>query len=191
MCKKCETDPVYEFTNKKKLCKICFIKWFEKKFLYTIRKFEMIKKQDIIGYYKKDDYKRIVLEELLKMFTQKSEIKIINLLKNPKSKITKIATPETTDKEAKKIIKIIITNKSKKLENELPINKKNIKPLYLFLEKEIFLYAKLKNFNFKKIKSKENEKISNLINKLEKKHPEVKRAIINSLLKIEKNNSNY
>ena len=43
MCKLCKTKPVYEFTNQRKLCKACFIHWFEKKFLYTIRKFNMIR----------------------------------------------------------------------------------------------------------------------------------------------------
>ena len=72
---------VYEFTNKRKLTKREFIRWFEKKFLYTIRKFQMIKKNDIVGYEKKSDFRGIVLESLLKMFAEKfadaDKIKIV------------------------------------------------------------------------------------------------------------------
>ena len=46
---------VYEFTNKRKLTKAEFLKWFQKKFLYTIRKFEMVKKNDVLGYKKSNN----------------------------------------------------------------------------------------------------------------------------------------
>lgn len=183
MCKICETKPVYEFTNKRKLCKTCFIKWFEKKFLYTIRKFEMIKKKDKIGYYNKSDFRSTVLRELLKMFTQKSRVKLVNLSKN-RFKVNKIAIPETTDSQAEEIINTLIKHKATKIKNHLPVLKKEIKPLYLFLDKEILLYAKLKKLKFKKTIKQKKENLSKLINKLENNHPEIKRAIINSNLKL-------
>ena len=46
MCKFCETKPVYVLLNHKKLCKSCFIKYFEKKVLRTIRTQKMIDKKD-------------------------------------------------------------------------------------------------------------------------------------------------
>jgi len=62
-----------------------------------------------------------------------------------------------------------------------------IKPLYLFLDEEVLLYAKLKKLKFKKeIKGKKTkkDKISNFIDDLEVKHPEIKHAIINSYLEL-------
>ena len=40
-CPQCKLKPLYEFTNKTKLCKQCFAGYFEKKILKTIRKYEM------------------------------------------------------------------------------------------------------------------------------------------------------
>jgi hypothetical protein len=45
------------------------------------------------------------------------------------------------------------------------------------------LYAKLKNLKYKNIKKKE-DKLNNFLNNFEKKHPEVKRAIVNSILEL-------
>ena len=49
MCKICEQKPVYVTLNHKRLCKNCFIKYFEKKVLKTIRKYSMIEKTDTIA----------------------------------------------------------------------------------------------------------------------------------------------
>ena len=65
MCKQCEKNPVYEFTNKRKLCKNCFIDYFHKKILYTIRKFNMIRREDAVGYKKQDDFKGVVLGNMI------------------------------------------------------------------------------------------------------------------------------
>jgi uncharacterized protein (TIGR00269 family) len=49
-CKNCKTNPVITLTNSKiSLCKNCFIKYFEKKVLKTIRKFRLIDKKDNIA----------------------------------------------------------------------------------------------------------------------------------------------
>src|SRR3990167_5006213 len=40
-CQKCKTNAVYEFTNKAKLCKECFIDYFERKIFRTVRKYQM------------------------------------------------------------------------------------------------------------------------------------------------------
>ena len=87
MCNLCLTRPVYEFTNKRKLCGRCFINWFQKKFLYTIRKFEMVEKDDLIGYENKGDFRGVVLEELLKILEEKAPIEIVKL--PTKKKVTK------------------------------------------------------------------------------------------------------
>ena len=242
MCQLCEKKPVYEFTNKRKLCSRCFINWFHKKVLYTIRKFKMIKRGDVIAYENKSDYKSVVLENVLKMYSEKGEVNILKLSANlfsqvNKNKLTKnpsinkihstknfpinhlnksvsdsehklweggrdsvsgsrvgwerfikqnkikIAIPSTTDSEANEIAHILIQDKSSKLKQHSPMVRNVIKPLYLFLDKEVLLYAKLKKLNFKE-KKKKTDALTNFINELEKKHPEIKRAIISSWLKL-------
>jgi tRNA(Ile)-lysidine synthase TilS/MesJ len=180
MCKQCELKPVYEFTNQRKLCKTCFIRYFQKKVLYTIRRFKMIKKDDIIAYKKTKDFRNVVLENILQMLSEKTIIQIVKL---PNKKANKIAIPSTIDSEADEIIHAIIQENVKDLEKIKPIQKNIIKPLYLFLDKEVLLYAKLKKLKFKKFKTKK-DKISEFIDELEEKHPEVKRAVLNSYLEI-------
>jgi hypothetical protein len=181
MCKQCEKNPVYEFTNKRKLCKNCFIKWFQKKVLYTIRKFSLIKNDDVIGYKNKKDFREIVLEDILLMISAKGMVEIVKL--PSKKKTNKTAISLNINLESHNVIDSVINKKISKLPEISPIQKiKNkiiIKPLYLFLDKEILLYAKLKKLKFNKEKIKE-DKISKFIDDLEKKHPEIKRAIVNS-----------
>lgn len=182
MCKLCQTKPVYEFTNKRKLCKTCFVGYFEKKVLYTIRKFNLIKHNDIIGYKKENNFKSVVLENVLNFISEKSDIKIAKL---PSKKANKIAVNCSIDSEAEEIVKELIKGNSVNLKKSLPVKGKIIKPLYLFLDEEILLYAKLKKLEFEKKQIKEN-KFSKFLDESEKKHPEVKRAVVNSLLEIYK-----
>jgi len=100
-----------------------------------------------------------------------------------RAKVDKIAISSTIDQESNDFIYEIINGNLKKLNKIKPVWGKSIKPLYLFLDKEVLLYAKLKGLKFIKKKQKK-DKISNFINELEKKHPEVKRAIVNSYLKL-------
>jgi tRNA(Ile)-lysidine synthase TilS/MesJ len=69
------------------------------------------------------------------------------------------------------------------LKKNLPSYENAVKPLCLFLDEEILLYAKLKNLKFRKAQEKK-DKIRNFEDEFEKKHPEVKRAIVNSVLKL-------
>jgi len=179
MCQLCETKPVYEFTNKRKLCKTCFIKWFQKKVLYTIRKFNMIKSGEIIAYKKGNKINEVVLENILKMYSEKGHVTIKEKTQNSK---LKIAIPTNADTETHAIIDELFNSK---LKNHNPVNQKIIKPLYLFLNKEILLYAKLKNLKFNKIK-KEKNKLKDFVNQLEKKHPELKQAVIKNWLGLKK-----
>jgi tRNA(Ile)-lysidine synthase TilS/MesJ len=81
----------------------------------------------------------------------------------------------------------LIEKNVSELKNYLPIQGNIIKPLYLFLDSEILLYAKLKGLKFKQ-KKKKGDKIQRFEDEFEKKHPEVKRAIVNSLLALHQNN---
>lgn len=201
MCKLCKTKPVYEFTNKRKLCARCFVNYFERKILYTIRKFGMVKSGDVIGYFSSKHFRDIVLKEMLKIIADKGDVKIKELpppnLKHPlaeryiKLGITKIALSSSVDLNSDEILDEIIKGNAKNLNTFLPVKKIRrisiISPLYLFLDEEILLYAKIKKLKFKKIKEKK-DKIGIFLDEFEKKHPEVKRAIVNSLLALHQNN---
>ena len=104
MCKQCEQNPVYEFTNKRKLCKSCFIKYFDKKVLYINWKFDLIKPNDTIAYKKSNDVKDVVLEDILKIFTNRGMIKVVKL---PFKDSTKVAISFNIDIESDIIIKTI------------------------------------------------------------------------------------
>lgn len=175
MCQQCETKPVYEFTNKRKLCRNCYVYWFEKKFLYTIRRFNMISKKDILGYENKKDFRNVTLIYLLKMLERKSPIRV-----NARN-FNKKAVANTTDIVSGKIIhNFIKKNFNIKIK---PIENKIIYPLYLFLDTEVLLYAKIKKLKFVSIK-KTKSKWFDFVESLEKKHPEIKRAIVNSYLEL-------
>ncbi|MEK6906074.1 MAG: hypothetical protein AABW81_00445 [Nanoarchaeota archaeon] len=174
MCKQCIKNPVYEFTNKRKLCKNCFINYIHKKLFYAIRKFEMIKQEDIISFKKTDNFRDVVLDDLLRL----AEIKMFAIISSKKS--SKKAISSTLDIESKKIIYELINGNINKL-NAKPVDKSIIKPMYFFLDEEVLLYAKLKKLKYK-IKKEKKDKINLFIDDLEKKHPEIKRAIVNSYL---------
>jgi len=213
MCQMCEKKPVYEFTNQQKLCARCFVRYFQKKFLYIVRKFKMIRQGDIIGYENKGDFKGVVLEDVLNMFSEKAVVELVKVsishktappnslpdlvfpilppskawkLKLSKSKSsptpTKFAITSNLDFEADKIVHELIKGKGG-FKKVAPVEGKIIKPLYLFLDKEILLYAKIKKLKYKEKKMK-LDKVSEFVNKLEEKHPEIKRAIVNSYLEL-------
>jgi tRNA(Ile)-lysidine synthase TilS/MesJ len=184
---------VYEFTNQRKLTKAEFLKWFQKKVLYTIRKFEMISSEDVIVYENKGDFRGLVLEDVLKMFAEKADVEIMKIpssitpttrpkkLLTRKSKLTKTAVAHTLDIESDKLVHEVIKGNANNLKKLAPVEGNIIKPLYLFLDKEVLLYAKLKKLRYKKVVEKK-DKISSFIDELETKHPEIKNAIVKSYL---------
>ena len=197
MCKLCETKPVYEFTNKRKVCKNCFVRYFQKKFLTTIRKFGMVNKGDAIGYEGKKGFRDVVLADLLFMFSEKGFVEVVRVEKGDKGygmgdegcgklrkKVDKVAISSTIDSESDKIVHILVKGNVKDLKEIKPVDKKVIKPLYLFLDKEVMLYAKIKGLRFSEKKEKK-DRLSRFVDDLEKKHPEIKRAILNSYLELE------
>jgi hypothetical protein len=182
MCKICDLKPVYEFTNKRKLCKRCFIHWFNKKVLYTNRRFSMLRRDEVVAYENKGDFRGVVLEEILKLFSDKICFSLIKL--PTKKKFNKIAVAETTDSESNKIIRALIEKDLTKIKADA-VEGKKIKLLYLFLDKEVELYAKLKKLKYSGISPKK-DKISIFVEEMEKLHPEIKQAIIGSYLELEK-----
>lgn len=179
MCKICETKPVHVFTNKRKVCKTCFIRWFQSKVLYTIKKFSMVKKGDVIGYKPGRGFREAVLEDVLRYYETRAPVEVVKL---PNKKVNKRAISSTSDMIAKEIVSNLINGNLKNIK-ERPVEGQIIKPLYLFLDKEVLLYAKLRNLKFTKSKDSE-DKLDRFIDSMEKKHPEVKRAIVNGYLVI-------
>jgi tRNA(Ile)-lysidine synthase TilS/MesJ len=159
----------------------------------------MIKKEDTIGYKKENDFKGVVLKDALNFVNERANFNLVKLpskweppagssqLQRPnrKLKANKIAVDSSIDSESNKIIRTLISGNISKLKKYLPVQGNVIKPLYFFLNEEILLYAKLKGLKFKPKKEKE-DRIKNFTNEFEKKHPEVKRAIVNSILELYK-----
>jgi len=142
----------------------------------------MIKREDIIGYKKENSFKGVVLENILEFSRDRIGFELVKL---PNSKTNKIAVGSSIDFEAENVMKILIEKNVSELKKYLPIQGKEIKPLYLFLDEEVLLYAKLRNLKFKQKKEKE-DKIQKFTNEFEKKHPELKRAIVNTILELYK-----
>jgi uncharacterized protein Yka (UPF0111/DUF47 family) len=131
---------------------------------------------DIIGYKNNGNFRDVVLEDVLKMFAEKA-----NATLTKSSKADKIAISSTLDYEADEITHKLMEENSKM--KFAPVVRKTIKSLYLFLDEEILLYAKIRKLKFKQKKEKK-DKISSFIDELEEKHPEIKRAIVNGILKV-------
>lgn len=189
MCKLCETKPVYEFTNQRKLCATCFVRWFKKKSLYTIRKFAMIKNGDVVGFEKGKDFRSVVLEDVLKMIAENRDVGIVKL---PSKKANKIAVTDTTDVVANEIVEEVFYSK---IDAHMPVKKQGksliICPLYLFLDKEVLLYAKLRKLKFENSATSPTttpNSLNKFLNELEQKHPEVKQAVVQGWLRIKNNN---
>jgi tRNA(Ile)-lysidine synthase TilS/MesJ len=142
----------------------------------------MIHSGEVVGYKKTSYLKGVVLEDLLIFLRKKSGIEFTKL---PSNKTKKIAVDSSLDSEANEIVSSIIQGNALNLKKSLPVEGNIIKPLYLFLDEEILLYSKIKKLKFKKNKET-NDKIKEFINEFEKKHPEVKRAVVNSLLELYK-----
>jgi tRNA(Ile)-lysidine synthase TilS/MesJ len=138
----------------------------------------MIKHGDIIGYKKKQDMKEVILERLLSLFSEKYGINIVKL---PSKKATKIAVDSSVDSESEAILATLLKGNASDLKKLLPVEGRTIKPLYLFLDEEILLFAKIKGLKFNESKKKKS-KTALFLDDFEKKHPEAKRATVNSLL---------
>lgn len=144
----------------------------------------MIEKGDKIEYKKTNTFKGVVLDDILRFLSDKFDFYLTysNKSRAKRGKF-KIPLDSSIDSEADSIVKTLISGNVSELKKFLPIYKNAIKPLYLFLDEEILLYAKLRNLKFKKEKNK-RDKIKSFENEFEKKHPEVKRAIVNSVLEL-------
>ncbi|MCX6742534.1 MAG: hypothetical protein NTX24_05195 [Candidatus Pacearchaeota archaeon] len=172
--------------NGKKLNKHQFIDYFERKVLYTIRKYDLLKSLKDL----RDE--RVVLPKVEKLLTL-SKIKNVFISQECMDDIAYSFLLIFMEKESDKSL-------NKKIKDLLPKynyeNKEIIRPFYLIKKEEMLIYARIKGIKLKdKGQKNKNKKTDQMIKKidiwisdLEKKHLEIKNAIVNSLLRIEKLN---
>lgn len=71
-CKSCKERPVIKLSNSPvSLCKLCFFRYFEKKFSKTVRKFDLVDKDDHIGVAVSGGKDSTTLLHLLNKFVNK------------------------------------------------------------------------------------------------------------------------
>lgn len=153
-----------------------FLNYFERKVLYTIRKYHI----DCNGTIKDRREKAKVLKYFLD--------NRLNKYKNNGEKQKKVVIlADSLDDVAAMIIEAFAKNKINDLKFLLPSfsrGSKNFARLfYLITEKEIHLYAELKKIKLKKETKNKNE-IALWLDDFEKKHIELKNSIVNSVLKV-------
>ncbi len=171
---------VITLQNGSKLNEQQFIKYFEKKVFYTIRKFRLFE----------DIKQRPKVQELF-LLTKLGKITIFH---------------ECLDDISVLVLKAMMkTNGKKELKKLLPHVSKIIRPFYLMSKEEMILYSKLKKIRYKlnndfqvcssgfhlqqspktSINNIQDAELSSFLNELEKQQRNVKNSIVNSLLKLE------
>lgn len=137
----------------------------------------MIEKEDVLLHKSSGNFRDAVLSDLLKDFESRSTCKIVS-----SGKYNKEIISNTLDIETRNVVNSLFEGKG--IGESSPVIGNKIKPLYLFLDKEVMIYSKLRNLKFNQEKVNLNE-FEELIESLEKKHPEIKQAIMNSYLELE------
>ncbi len=130
----------------------------------------MIKKNDKIIISKKKDFRNIVMNHLLEKFFQDRLSKKGNT----------ITIASTIDSETEEFLENLTENTFAKIQKK----KNEIRPIHLFRDKEILLYARLINLKFNKRKKKKEKNLSKFLDELEKKHPEIKWSVMKSYSKL-------
>ncbi len=147
---------VWQFTNKRKLTKKEFIDYFERKVFKTIRKYNMLPKNNVIRL-KKSDY---------------LNTKVLKYVLSKKFKVKFSKKPDFSSCNLSQAAEDIFAN-ILKAKFEKP---KISGPLYFLSDKEVELYAKLVGIKGKK--RKKNKKIQKLFAKFLKKNPDLEHNII-------------
>jgi len=156
---------VWTFTNKKELNKSQFIDYVERKVFRTIRKYQMLPKNKIINLKNSKDINTTILKKIIET---KFEVKMIS---NPKSQIPNTSSANLSQ-EAEDIFKNILKgNFKKQIQKNAPLSQLS--------DKELELYAKLKNI--KGVKRKQDKKIQNLFDKFLKKNQDLELNIVKAI----------
>ena len=157
---------VWEFTNQRKLDKKEFINYFERKIFRTIRKYQMLPRDRI---FKIKDDKTINNKVLKEIIEQKFQV---DYSKKPN------ISSENLSSAAEEIFDRVLDGK---FEGPSPEDKP-FRPLYFHSDKEIEVYAKLKDK--KSEKPKRNKKIQELFSKFMKKNPDLELNVVKTLKQI-------
>lgn len=168
-------EKIYLLSCGKWLDRRGFIRYFERKVLYTLRKYKMLDSAIVID---NKNPKSAVLKHFMKKISPRN-----------KSKGEVMMLADSTDDISVKIIEVFMKGKYQDLKILLPRFKKGnktfVRPFYFMLDKEIELYAKLKDIKMKKIKV--DNDVRKWLDDYEQKHLELKNSVVSSLLRIEKN----
>ncbi|MDP2947217.1 MAG: hypothetical protein Q8N88_03810 [Nanoarchaeota archaeon] len=154
---------VWQFTNQKKLTKNEFIGYFEKKVFRNIRKYEMLPKNRLIKLKNSSDLNTTILKQILE---QKFKIEF---------SIKPNFSSENLSEVAEKIFKNILVGK---FTGPKPKDKIS-RPLYFHSDKEVELYAELKNISGKK--RKPDDKIRSLFEKFIGKNPDLEINVVKAV----------
>ncbi len=184
MCIECSKKPVYELTNKRKFCKKCFCAYIEKKVFHTIRKFRLIEQGGKICILHSGEIASAVLYYILRKFAGERRQGIVKVTEKDMKSLKRVVVSSSLDEEAEGIIRNLMYKNAKSLLNLGPIEGKRVKPLYFCSDREIMLYARLKKLIIGRQKENKKDKIRDFLDKMEKKHPELKNAIVNAFLEI-------
>jgi hypothetical protein len=148
---------VWTFTNQKELTKSEFINYFERKVFRTIRKHQLLPSDKIFTLKKQNDLNTIILKKILET---KFQVKF-----STSPNISSDNLSESAENIFKKIIK-----------GNFKIKPKTNAPLIQLSDKEVELYAKLKNI--KGDTRKQNKKIQNLFGKFLSKNQDLEINIL-------------
>ena len=148
---------VWQFTNQRKLSKKEFIDYFERKIFRTIRKYQMLPFNKIITLKASLDLNTKVLKTILE---KKFQVQFTSSPKFSSDNLSQLAEDIFRNILQGKFTESILKNK----------------PLYFLSDKEVELYAKLKNI--KGSKRKQDKKIQALFEKFLKKNQDLELNII-------------
>ncbi len=165
-CTNCNKKPIWEFTNKTKLCKNCFTDYFERKIFRTIRKYRLLPKSRIIKIKKSADINTKVL---------------VNVLQK-KFKIEFSKNPDISPKNLSESAEDIFLNLLKGRFKSKTFDKKS-QPLLFLSDKEIEVYAKINNIKGKS--RTKNKKAALLFEKFTLKNPDLEHNILNAFSQLD------
>ncbi len=172
-----------------RLCDGCFLKLIEKRVRKEVRLRKLFSRKDHILILNDKTKESLVSQYLLRSILKHlpvtflvfevenrfniSEKKLKTIVKT--DAVNKIVLPWSLEDE----VEYFLSKMFGKLEFEKPKKPLRIKLLRNVSDKEIEIFAKIKGFKYKKSKPY-NKDIREMLNKLEKKHPEIKFSVLKS-----------
>lgn len=158
---------VWEFTNQRKLTKKEFITYFERKVFKTIRRYQMLPETKVFSIKEDNSLNSNVLKQIL----------------SQKFKVMYSKKPNTSSENLSDVAEKTFENILKgDFNGPKPKQGNLIRPLYFHSDKELEVYAKLKEI--KGEKHSRNKQVQDLFNKFMKKNPDLEINVIKALMQI-------